>query len=60
MESQYRRKLLIESQNMGLNKRTPVKFCFTNWRCSRTVLEHLELFLTGKYVRSRTLVLQLF
>ena len=23
---------------------TPAKFCSTNWRCSRTVLEHLELF----------------
>ena len=22
----------------------PAKFCSTNWRCSRTVLEHLELF----------------
>ena len=23
---------------------TPAKFCSTNWRYSRTVLEHLELF----------------
>ena len=23
---------------------SPAKFCSTNWRCSRTVLEHLELF----------------
>ena len=23
---------------------TPAKFCSINWRCSRTVLEHLELF----------------
>ena len=23
---------------------TPAKFCSTNWRCSRTVLEQLELF----------------
>ena len=23
---------------------TPAKFCSTNWRCSRTVLEHLILF----------------
>ena len=22
----------------------PEKFCSTNWRCSRTILEHLELF----------------
>ena len=26
------------------NSYTPAKFCSTNWRCSRTVLEHLELF----------------
>ena len=26
------------------NELPPAKFCSTNWRCSRTVLEHLELF----------------
>ena len=28
----------------ALKMTTPANFCSTNWRCSRTVLEHLELF----------------
>ena len=29
---------------LPLSTISPAKFCSTNWRCSRTVLEHLELF----------------
>ena len=29
---------------VGVVSPSPAKFCSTNWRCSRTVLEHLELF----------------
>ena len=28
----------------GLKYHPPAKFCSKSWRCSRTVLEHLELF----------------
>ena len=31
-------------QNQVIESPAPAKFCSTNWRCSRTVLEHLELF----------------
>ena len=42
--------LLLSVIAQGLDVRlagtvsSPAKFCSTNWRCSRTVLEHLELF----------------
>ena len=34
----------LMTPNASVDSQAPAKFCSTNWRCSRTVLEHLELF----------------
>ena len=37
-------KLSLAGKKVNTMHTAPAKFCSTNWRCSRTVLECLELF----------------